>query len=131
VFTNHKPLTYAVAKTSDPWTAWQCRTFLYIAEFTSDIQHVVGVDKPMADALSRPLELEAAPASSVEATSGAVDFAAVAAYQPLCPAMQNSLASSSLLIRKMVVAGVPLLCDVSWGTASPVVLAVDRWAVFR
>ncbi len=25
VFTNHKPLTYAVARTSDPWTAQQCR----------------------------------------------------------------------------------------------------------
>ncbi len=105
----------------------------YVAEFTSDTQHVTSVDNPVADALSQPPELEAAPASPVAAvpvTSGAVDFAAIATHQPLCPEAQKALASSSLLIKNMVVAGVPLLCYVSRGTACPVVPAVDRQAVF-
>jgi hypothetical protein len=58
IFTDHKPLTYAVGRTSDPWTARQCRQLSYIAEFTSNIQHVAGVDNPVADALSRPPEPE-------------------------------------------------------------------------
>jgi hypothetical protein len=116
IFTDHKPLTYAVGRTSDPWTARQCRQLSYIAEFTSDIQHVAGVDNPVADALSRPPEPVAVlvPAvAAVPATAGTVDFAAIAAHQPLCTETQRTLASSSLHIKKSVVAGVPLLCDVS------------------
>ncbi len=67
VFTDHKPLSYAVARTSNPWTARQCRTLSYIADFNSDIQHVAGVDNPVADALSRPPELVAAPVPTVAA----------------------------------------------------------------
>jgi hypothetical protein len=118
VFTDHKLLNYAVARTSDPWTARQCRQLSFIAEFTSDIQHVAGVDNPVADALSCPTEPTAAQVPivvAVLATADTVDFAAIAAHQPLCTETQKALASSSVLIKKSVVAGVPLLCDVSRG----------------
>ena len=52
VFTDHKSLTFAMSKTSEPWTARQTRHLSYISEFTTDIQHVSGKDNP-ADALSR------------------------------------------------------------------------------
>ncbi len=54
VLTDHKPLTYALGRTSEPWTARQARHLSYIAEFTGDIRHVSGVDNIVADTLSRP-----------------------------------------------------------------------------
>ncbi len=38
LYTDHKPLTTAVRRLTEPWTAKQCRQLAYIAEFTSDIQ---------------------------------------------------------------------------------------------
>ncbi len=52
--TDHKPLTTAVRRSTEPWTAKQCRQLAYIAEFTSDIQHIAGTDNVVADTLSRP-----------------------------------------------------------------------------
>jgi hypothetical protein len=54
LFTNHKPLTTAVHRTTEPWTAKQCCQLAYIAKFTSDIQHIEGSDNLVADTLSRP-----------------------------------------------------------------------------
>jgi hypothetical protein len=45
VLTDHKPLTYALGRTSEPWTARQARHLSYIAEFTGDIRHVSGIDR--------------------------------------------------------------------------------------
>ena len=53
VFTDHKPITSALGKISDPHSARQARHLAAIAEFTSDIQHVSGKDNAVADALSR------------------------------------------------------------------------------
>ncbi len=54
IFTDHKPLTFAHKRSSDPWTARQCRQLAFVAECTSDIRHVAGKDNVVADALSRP-----------------------------------------------------------------------------
>jgi transposase InsO family protein len=54
VETDHKPLTYALKKVSDPLNARQARHLSYIAEFTADIRHVPGVQNVVADCLSRP-----------------------------------------------------------------------------
>jgi transposase InsO family protein len=54
IFTDHKPLTFALKRSSDPWTARQCRQLAFVAECTSDIRHVAGKDNVVADALSRP-----------------------------------------------------------------------------
>jgi cleavage and polyadenylation specificity factor subunit 1 len=54
VFTDHKPLTRAISRVSDPWTARQSRHLAYIAEYTSDIQHVARTANVVADTLSRP-----------------------------------------------------------------------------
>ena len=53
VFTDHKPITTALNKVSDPWSARQARHLSAVAEFTSDIQHVSGKTNLVADALSR------------------------------------------------------------------------------
>ncbi len=42
IFTDHKPLTYALTKVSKPWRARQTRQLSYVAEYTSDICHIAG-----------------------------------------------------------------------------------------
>lgn len=54
-FTDHKPLTFAMSKVSEPWSARQQRHLCYISEFTTDIRHIAGKENVVADALSRPL----------------------------------------------------------------------------
>ncbi|XP_069783098.1 uncharacterized protein [Narcine bancroftii] len=53
-FTDHKPLTQALAMAKDPWSTKQQRHLLYVSEFTTDIRHRAGKDNVVADALSRP-----------------------------------------------------------------------------
>jgi hypothetical protein len=53
IYTDHKPLTFALFKAADAWTARQGRQLSYVAEFTSDIRHVPGVNV-VADNLSHP-----------------------------------------------------------------------------
>jgi hypothetical protein len=59
IFTDHKPLTFAISRVSDPWTARQSRQLSYVAEYTSDIRHIAGVNNVVADTLSRPPVLAA------------------------------------------------------------------------
>ncbi|MFN9938370.1 MAG: hypothetical protein ACK56I_02740, partial [bacterium] len=58
LYTDHKPLTTAVRRSTEPWTepwtAKQCRQLAYLAEYTSDIQHRAGTDTVVADTRSRP-----------------------------------------------------------------------------
>jgi hypothetical protein len=54
IYTDHKPLTFALKRMTDPWTARQCRQLAFVAEYTSDLRHLAGKDNVVADALSRP-----------------------------------------------------------------------------
>ena len=54
VLTDHKPLTFALHRLSDHWTARQQRHISFISEFTADLQRVAGKENVVADALSRP-----------------------------------------------------------------------------
>ncbi len=79
LFTDHKPLTTSLRRTTEPWTAKQCRQLVYISEFTSDIQHIAGTDNVVADTLSRLPRgatggrLESPPRSTVRADRGEKD----------------------------------------------------------
>ena len=52
-YSDHKPLTFAFAKVSDPRSSRQQRQLAYISEFTTNVQHIAGKDNHVADALSR------------------------------------------------------------------------------
>jgi hypothetical protein len=52
--TDQKPLTFALHGTSEPWSAHQLCQLGHVAEFTSDICHVVCFDSVVADSLSMP-----------------------------------------------------------------------------
>ena len=52
IFTDHKPLTHALFRTSPLWSARQQRQLAYLAEFTNSIVHVPSKENLVADALS-------------------------------------------------------------------------------
>ena len=51
ILTDHKPLTFALSRISEPWSARQQRSLGLIAEYTSDIRHIAGKDNIVADAM--------------------------------------------------------------------------------
>ena len=53
VFTDYKPLTFALNTHSDRHSPRQAQQLDYISQFTSNIRHVQGSDNPVADILSR------------------------------------------------------------------------------
>ena len=81
LYTDHKPLTYLLAKQADVWSARQQRHLAYLAEYTVDIQHVPGVENVVADVLSRPLAVAAV---VPPASTGLLNWAQLATAQTLC-----------------------------------------------
>ena len=79
VLSDHKPLTYALHRTTNPWMPRHQRQLSYVAEFTSDIRHVAGKENVVADALSRP----AAAVAPVEGVY--MDLKNLARAQADCP----------------------------------------------
>lgn len=53
IFTDHKPLIYALHSKPDKYNPRDIRQLDYIVQFTSDIQHIQGNDNIVADTLSR------------------------------------------------------------------------------
>ncbi|BHF72212.1 hypothetical protein SprV_0401527600 [Sparganum proliferum] len=54
IFTDHKPLTFAMHSHSDKLNPREIRQLDYISQFTSDIRHIYGSRNGVTDALSRP-----------------------------------------------------------------------------
>lgn len=95
VFTDHKPLTYALNCRTDRHSPRQARQLDYISQFTTHIQHIRGSDNVVADTLSR-VEMNAL----LSGQPPVVDFAAMARVQATDPqirALQSS--PSSPLVR--------------------------------
>lgn len=125
LFTDHKPLTFALSKRSDAWSARQQRQLSAISEFTVDIRHVAGKDNVVADALSR---------AAISAISGGIDFSALAAAQRADPV---DMAACRTAITGLQLKDIPfgpnnttLLCDVSLGRPRPLVPASFRRRIF-
>ena len=124
-FVDHKPLTFAMAKSSEPWSGRQQRQLSAISEYTTDIQHGAGKDNFVADCLSR-------------AVTGSVhlglDYAAMAEEQTADSEVQAYRTAPTALLMEDVVfdtANATLLCDVSTGqTRYPMVPAGWRRKVF-
>ena len=53
VYTEHKPLVHAEAKTAELWSSRQQRHLSAISEFATDIRHVSGKNNTVTDCLSR------------------------------------------------------------------------------
>ena len=125
VFTDHKPLTYALRSRSDRYSPREIRHLDYISQFTNDIRHISGVANYVADALSRIH-------SVTGERSPALDLVRMADEQARDVEFKRELEACSLTVQ-----AVPLpsgegtiLCDVSTGTSRPVVPASFRRLVF-
>ena len=160
ILTDHKPLTFALSRVSDSWTARQQRQLSYVAEFTSSILHVPGRLNIVADLMSRPpqavpaagparvvgvKEPSGSPATSQAAgsTAGAcqhlvaavaaiegVDLELMAKEQASCPSIQQLRNNSSLVIQHSTVGRHELYCDSSSGRLRPLVPVSWRKKVF-
>ena len=141
--TDHKPLTGALHRVSEPWSARQTRQLSYLAEFTSDLRHVPGVQNVVADTLSRPpatpagrgeissiSSASATPSQDPQSSTSTVDFAEIARAQGTCPGVQKMLSSSSLKVERVEVEGTSMMCDVSTGVPRPLIPTLWRPAVF-
>ena len=73
VLSDHKPLTFALHRQSDAWSACQQRHLSYVAEYTSDIRHMAGKENVVADCLYRPPEELSLPRSTNVAAPVAQD----------------------------------------------------------
>ena len=78
----------------------QQRHLSFIAEYTSDIRHIAGKANVVADALSRPAAVVAAPATR------RVDYTAMATEQGTCAEILALRENPSLDIQELVVSGV-------------------------
>ena len=124
-FVDHKPLTFAMGKVTEPWCARQQRHLAYISEFTTDIQHVAGKDNCAADCLS------CAVASPARLN---LDYRLMAKEQAVDPTVrQLRSAASGLSLAELPFdeTGVMLLCDVSLASLRPIVPAAWRKPVFQ
>ena len=125
LFTDHKPLTFALSKISDAWSARQQRQLSAISEFTVDIRRVAGKDNVVADVLSR---------AAISAISGGIDFSALATTQLADPV---GMAACRTAITGLQLKDIPfgpnnttLLCDVSLGRPRPLVPVSFRRHIF-
>ncbi|XP_061887393.1 uncharacterized protein LOC133638619 [Entelurus aequoreus] len=111
-FVDHKPLTFAMAKVSEPWSARQQRHLAFISEFT------------VADCLSRVV---------IGAVHLGIDYARMAVDQvsdPDIQAYRTAVTGLQLADVPFGDAGTTLLCDVSLDLPRPVVPQVWRRQVF-
>ena len=124
IFTDHKPLVYALTSSADRYSPREVRHLDFIAQFTTDIRHVSGVRNEAADALSR---------ISAVTTEDGIDLPAMAEAQLNDEEIQNLRHSTSLRIQSVPLASAEgeILCDVSHGTSRPVVPSGLRRSVFN
>ena len=141
VFTDHKPLCGAVHSSAER-SPRQTRHLSFISEFTTDLRHLSGADNVVADALSRPSDVDIsagriaalAAASSCRASTPHVSSvdAMTAPRRPFDPThiasaqlkkqeeMQRYYSDSSLQLKlfpsSAATDALPVLCDVSLGS---------------
>ena len=131
IYTDHKPLTFAFASSSERWTPRQQRHLTFIAEYTTDVRHVHGRDNAVADALSR-VELSEDPVC-MAAGPPDLDLLRMAQAQLTDAGVQAfRTAITSLVFADLLIPGTntTLLCDTSTGVPRPVVPLTWRRAVF-
>ena len=117
VYPDHKPLTFAFSKISDPWSARQQRQLAAISEFTTDIRHIAGKANAVACTLSRNQ------ISSLISALVNLDYTAMAAAETCVEVQAIRTAITNLRLEDIVVGDskTTLLCNISTGTPGPIV----------
>ncbi|CAH8612991.1 unnamed protein product [Schistosoma curassoni] len=124
LFTDHKPLTYALHTKSDRYSPRECRHLDYISQFTTDLRHIQGKSNCFADALSR-IQMNAV-------TLPVLDLPAMAAAQANDPSYTKAPHSTSLQYQEvpLVTTSGTTLCDTSTCLPRPIVPSAYRRLVF-
>nr|VZI45164.1 unnamed protein product [Spirometra erinaceieuropaei] len=124
IFTDHKPLTFAIHSHSGKLSPWEIRHLDYISQFTSDIRHIDGSRNEVADALSRPsiAHLQLSPG---------IDLAEMAAEQRrVGPPCDEDVSGLHLQELPLTTDNGTILCDVSTPSHRPFVPPSLRRKVF-
>ena len=123
IFTDHKPLTFALASAVDR-PPRQTRHLSFVAEFTTDVKHIRGPDNIVADTLSRAVAAVSMPL---------VDFHRMARLQDNFPQELEYLQSpeSGITPRRVLHRGTHIWCDVGTGQPRPIVPPPMAKDVFR
>ncbi|GFS98765.1 retrovirus-related Pol polyprotein from transposon opus [Trichonephila clavipes] len=102
IYTDHKPLTFAFKQKNEKASPRQQRQLQYISEFSCNIQHVLGKDNVVADALSR-----------IDSISE-INFEEIAEEQTTDEELQKLLHNNSLKFKPSTLpSGKKLWCDIS------------------
>lgn len=124
IYTDHKPLLYAFIQRREKLPPTQLNQLSFISQFTTDIQHIKGVDNIVADTMSR-----------VEAISLEDDFTALAESQDSDEELRDLINSnsSSLKLEKVTIPGtcVSIYCDTSTGKPRPYLTTSFRRSYFN
>ncbi|BHF71607.1 hypothetical protein SprV_0401466700 [Sparganum proliferum] len=124
IFTDHKPLTFAIHSRSDKLSPREIRHLDYISQFTSDIRHIDGSRNEVADALSRPsiAHLQLSPG---------IDLAEMAAEQRRVGSpCDEDVSGLQLQELPLTTGNGTILCDVSTPSHRPFVSPSLRRKVF-
>ena len=117
-FTDHEPLTFCMAKVSEPLFSHQARHLAYISEYTTDIRHVEGINNPVENALSRVF---------ISAISSGVDYTEIARcqQQDYTKTLDYQTAVTGLRWEDIFIGNgnLTLLCNTSTGHVGPLVPA--------
>ena len=120
LFTDHKPLIYAFASDADR-SPRQTRHLSFIAEFTTDVQHIKGKHNVVADALSR-IHAVALPT---------IDYRLLASDQKASEEVTDyESANTALTFENVAFHGADVICDTSTGKARPVIPKQWRRHIF-
>lgn len=126
IFTDHKPLTFAMGSSTNNRLPHEQRYLNYISNFTTDIRHISGSSNTVADALSRVATIS---------TPSPIDYGQLADDQVGDNELQSLLASTTSLkleLRQTPLTPKALYCDVSIpGKVRPYVPGQHRQQVLQ
>ena len=127
IFTDHKPLTHALAASSDRYAPREIRQLDYVSQYTSDIRHVQGKHNEVADALSRISLNTFSPKSSTP-----IDYLVMAAHQRKDEELLQHKQQSVLQLQDVPLPAstTTLPCDMSTLTPRPFVPQALRRTAF-
>ena len=123
IFTDHKPLTTAIASTIDRHSPREARHLDFVAQFSTDIRHISGVDNVVPDALSRIATLRSQP----------IDWEELATLQTTDSEIKSPSITQSLKLRPLPLYehDRTIICDVSQSCPRPFVPQALRRAIFE
>lgn len=126
VYTDHKPLVFAFQQQNEKATPRQLRHLDFISQFSTNIQHISGIDNVVADTLSRISSI------STVSFASSIDYNLIASKQANdveLIGLRNKKTSLKLLDVKF--RNVVLKCDVSTNEPRPFIPAELRKQVFQ